>query len=228
VRRVTTFPVILVLLAVVAACGGSAATPSPSSEDPAPLETPHPVDPTAEDTAEPTPEESFPTEPPLVTSEPEESFPTEPPLITPPPGTSIPATSCSDNVDEQGFYAAVAGRVDWSVYCPGLPTGWRIGSGHYDVGRQGFLNISYTNRSGARLELSEGHFCDEADGCVPDGEDAGAAAFGDQTGTLVAGSDGSFAIVVDQSAPVSWLLIGRSIDEATFRDLAANLSRVEP
>jgi hypothetical protein len=216
-------------MSIVAACGGTATSPSAPPDETFPLETPTPAL-TDEPTAEPTPEESFPTEPPLVTSEPtpEESFPTEPPLITPPPGTAVPATSCSDNVDEQTFYAAVVAKVDWAVYCPALPAGWRIVTGHRDLNGRGFLEITYTDRSGARLELHEGAFCSQADGCVPAGEDAGAASFGDQAGTLVAGSDGSWAIVVDRGAQVSWLFVGRSIDEATFRELAANVLRVEP
>jgi hypothetical protein len=219
VRRVTVLALAVILLWVAAACSGGA-TSSPSAEETTPLDTPSP--------AEPTPEESFPTEPPLVTSEPEESFPTEPPLVTSPPGAPVPVTSCSAKTDEQNFFAAVVAKVDWAVYCPGLPAGWQIVTGHRDVSGRGFLEISYRNRSGAGLQLREGAFCGQADGCVPAGEDTGAASFGDLTATVVAGSDGSWAIVVDRAAPVSWLLVGSSIDETTFRDLAANFLRVEP
>jgi hypothetical protein len=225
VRRATSLALALLLVFTAAACGGSAASSAPP-DDAFPLDTP-PVDQTDEPTTQPEPGESFPTEPPLVTSEPEESFPTEPPLITPPPGSAIPAAACSDNTDEQNFYATVVSRVDWDVYCPGLPTGWRIRTGNYDVSGTGYLAISYTNGSGSRLELSEGSFCDAPGGCVFDGEDAGAASFGDLAGTLFAGSDGSWAIVVDPGASAGYMLIGRSIDEATFRELAANMARVE-
>jgi hypothetical protein len=211
------------LLWVAAACSGSASS-SPSVEETTALDTPPPLEPTTE----PTPEESFPTEPPLVTSEPEESFPTEPPLVTSPPGEPVPATSCSSKTDEQNFYAAVVAKVDWAVYCPGLPAGWQIITGHRDVSGRGFFEISYRNRAGAELQLREGAFCGQADGCVPAGEDAGAASFGDLAGTLVAGSDGSWSIVVDRGTPVSWLIVGSSIDETTFRDLAANFLRVAP
>jgi hypothetical protein len=235
VRRVTTFAVLLVLALVVASCSGEAASPEPTDQFPletlTPLETPEETFPPEPPLEEPFPsDEPFPTEEPLDTPAPEESFPPEPPLITPPPGTSIPATSCSDNASEQGFYARVVLEMDWDVYCPGLPAGWHIGDagGRWRSAGSGFMEISYEGRSGALLELKEGAFCDQADGCVPAGSDAGAASFGDLPGTLIAVSDGSWAIVVYPGADISYLLIGQSIDEATFRDLAAGLTRVEP
>ena len=233
-RRVTTFAVLLVLALVVASCSGEAVSPEPTDqpvETLTPLETPEESFPPEPPLEEPFPsDEPFPTEEPLDTPSPEESFPTEPPLITPPPGTSIPATSCSETASEQNFYAEVVARMSWDVYCPGLPGGWHIGDagGRWRSAGGGFLEISYEDRTGALLELKEGAFCDQPDGCAPAGSDAGAASFGDLPGTLIAGSDGSWAIVVYPGADISYLLIGRSIDEATFRDLAAGLTRVEP
>ena len=214
----------MVVALVAASCGGAATTPEPSEQ--VPLETLTPLE---------TPEESFPTEPPLEepipSDEPfpsEEPIPTEPPLVTPPPGTSISATECSDNTDEQDFYAAVVAQVDWAVYCPRLPAGWHLETGSYRLSGTGRLEITYENRSGSQLRLGEGAFCATSDGCVPAGTDAGAASFGDLAGTLIAGSDGSWAVVVDPSADVSYLLVGQSLDETTFRNLAAGLTRVEP
>lgn len=243
VHRVTILAVAVVLATVLAACSEASSSSAPPERSLA-VETLTPLEPAESFPTEPpleppidtpAPDESFPTEPPLDTPAPPEeslppegSFPPEPSLVTPPPGGSQPVTACSDSTDEQNFYAAVVAKVSWAVYCPGLPAGWRIVTGHRETGRVSFLEISYTNRSGARLELREGMFCSQADGCVPAGSDAGAASFGDMAGTLVAGSDGSLAIVVDRGADVSWLLVGRSIDEATFRDLAANMIRVEP
>jgi hypothetical protein len=220
VRRVTTFALIVVFALVVASCSEAATSSEPS--DQALVETLTPLE---------TPEESFPTEPPF--EEPlgsDEPFPSEEPLITPPPGTSISAIECSENANEQGFWARVVIEMDWDVYCPGLPAGWHIGDagGRWRSTGTGFLEIFYEGPSGALLELKEGAFCATSDGCAPAGSDAGAAPFGDLSGTLIAGSDGSWAVVVDPSADVSYLLVGRSIDEATFRDLAAGMSRVEP
>jgi len=242
VRRVTTFAALLILVLATASCGGASSSEPPDETFPletlTPLVTPEESFPTEPPLEEPIgSDEPFPTEPPLEepipSDEPlpsEEPIPSEPPLVTPPPGTSIPATSCSDNTSEQGFYAEVVAAMDWDVYCPGLPAGWHIGDGggRWRSAGDGFLEIFYEGRSGARLVLREGAFCAEADGCVPAGSDAGAAPFGDLPGTLIAGSDGSWAVVVDRGAQISWLLIGQSIDEATFRDLAAGMTRVEP
>ncbi len=87
--------------------------------------------------------------------------------------------------------------------------------------------MSYTGPGGARFELHEGAFCAEADGCVPDGPDAGSAAFGDQSGTLVSASDGRHAVVVDRGDQISWLAIGDGLDVEVLKDLAAALVRVE-
>jgi len=173
VRRVTTLALSLIVALVAASCSGTAASPEPSEqavETLTPLETPEESFPTEPPLEEPLPsDEPFPSEEPIASEEP---LPSEPPLMTPAPGTSIPATECSDNTSEQDFYGKVAAGVGWDVYCPRLPAGWGIVTGHYELTSGGFLQISYRLRSGARLQLSEGAFCDQADGCVPAGSDA--------------------------------------------------------
>lgn len=234
VRRVTVLALIALLL--IAACSEAA-----SSEAPSQLETLTPIDePIDEPTEEPLPTEpppiepveSFPTEAPPITPEPgpEESFPTEPPVIEPEPGRAGPATDCSDNAKEQEFWAKVVAAMDWDVYCPGLPAGWAIGAdgGLWRSAGVGYAEISYRMRSGPQLKLSEGAYCQGADGCAPAGDEVGSASFGGLVGTLIAGSDGSWAVVADPDAEVSYLLVGQSIDEATFRELAAGMIRVEP
>lgn len=89
------------------------------------------------------------------------------------------------------------------------------------------MRIAYTGPDGARFELSEGAFCDDADGCVPSGPDAGPAAFGGLSGTLVIGADGRYAVVVDRGADRSWVAIGVGLDVEVFKDFAASLVRVE-
>ena len=85
----------------------------------------------------------------------------------------------------------------------------------------------YRGPNGAQFELHEGAFCGDADGCVPGGSDAGSAAFGDQSGTLVTGDDGRYAVVVDRGDDISWLAIGDGLDVEVFKDFAAALVRVE-
>lgn len=89
------------------------------------------------------------------------------------------------------------------------------------------MRIAYKGPGGARFELSEGAFCDQADGCVPSGSDAGSAAFGDLSGTLVIGDDGRYAVVVDRGASRSWLAIGIGLDLESFKDFAAHLVLVD-
>ncbi len=194
-------------------------TPSPSVAAPS-------VEPTVEasltpeatptPTAEPTPAE-------VATA-----TPTTPASGDPPPsGAAGSADACSGNDDNRSFFSDAATAFDWPVYCAVLPARWFVADGQYRSARGGWLEIFYQGPGGARLELHEGGFCEEADGCVPDGPDAGTAAFGDQSGALVNAVDGRYAIVVDRGAARSWLAIGEGLDVETFKDLAAGLVLVQ-
>jgi hypothetical protein len=121
----------------------------------------------------------------------------------------------------------VADAVDWEVYCPVLPAGWFVDHGTYSLADSGWIEISYNGPRNARLELSEGAFCDEASGCVPDGTELGPGMLGDRAGVVHALADGSWAVAVDRGADVSWLLVGRGVTEQTFRDIAAAAHRVD-
>jgi hypothetical protein len=162
--------------------------------------------------------------------------PTEAPTATPtaaasaeptPTAEAGSAATCTGNDDNRAFFADVAAAFDWPVYCAVLPPRWSVESGRYRSAGGGWMEMFYRGPNGARFELHEGAFCDDGDGCVPDGPDAGSAAFGDQSGTLVNGSDGRFAVVVDRGDDISWLAIGDGVDVETFKDLAAALVRVE-
>jgi len=124
------------------------------------------------------------------------------------------------------FYGSVATAVDWTVYCPVLPNGWFVEAGQYRLANGGRLAISYRGPGGARFSLDEGAWCSDGTGCVPAGSGMGTTAFGDLTGTLIATSDGNFAISVDAGSPVSWLLTGDGLDEATIRTFGAALIAV--
>jgi hypothetical protein len=142
-------------------------------------------------------------------------------------GTSGPAEQCTGSEDNRRFYRGLAADVDWAAYCPILPSGWFVVDGSYSLSGGGSMEIVYRGPGGARIELAQGAFCDDSDGCVPDGGDIGQAAFGDRVGTLVAGDDGSYSIVVDRAADVSWLLTGVELDEPQVRSIAADLMRIE-
>jgi hypothetical protein len=133
---------------------------------------------------------------------------------------------CTGNQNNKDFFAAVADAAGWDVFCPVLPTGWFVDSGSFRLANGGWLMISYNGPGDARIELSEGAFCDEPGGCVPDGTEVGSGLFGDREGTVVAATDGSWAISVDRGAPISWVLVGSGVDEAAFRDLAGSLLQV--
>lgn len=192
----------------------SSPTPSAASIEPTVEPSPTP-DPTAAATAEPS------EAPTPVPSEPDTSA--EPS----PTGATGSEASCTGNDSNREFFAKVAATVDWAVYCPSLPARWSVDAGQYRLAGGGRLHIVYKGPGGARFDLSEGAFCDAADGCVPAGTDAGSAAFGDRSGTLVIGTDGRYAIVVDRGAERSWLAIGSGLDVEVFKTFAADLIRLD-
>ena len=194
---------------------------------PTPLTAPSVTVPSAEPSAEPaaTPE---PVATPVPTAEPTET-PTEPPASGE-PGASAEAGSagaCTGTAANRDFFAKVAAAFDWPVYCAVLPARWSLGSGSYRSAVGGRMEITYNGPGGAHFELHEGAFCDLPEGCVPNGADAGTAAFGDLSGTLVTGDDGSYAVVVDRGKARSWLAVGVGLDLDTFKGFAAALSLVE-
>ena len=137
-----------------------------------------------------------------------------------------PATDCTGTGENRTFYASVAAAVEWTVYCPVLPSGWFVEQGSYRLPAGGRLTITYRGPGGAHLTLSEGAWCTDGSGCTPAGANAGPAAFGDREGALVAGDGGRIAIVVDPGAPVSWQLTGDGLDEGTLRMVGAALIAV--
>jgi hypothetical protein len=144
-----------------------------------------------------------------------------------PSGEAGSADACTGSDDNRAFFADVADAFAWPVYCAVLPARWSVESGRYRSAGGGWMEMLYRGPNGARFELHEGAFCDDTDGCVPDGSDAGSAAFGDQSGTLVNAVDGRYAVVVDRGDDISWLAIGDGLDAEAFKDLAAALVRVE-
>ena len=210
------FPALFLVAVLLVACNDTAA-PTPST----PAASASAVAPTSEP---PTSEE------PPASEEP--STPTEtatPPVDEPSSSAStVPgaAAACSGSDKNRDFFRAAASALSWTVYCAVLPAGWFVDTGQYRQAGGGWVEIAYRGPGGARLELHEGAFCAEGDGCVPSGTELGDAPFGDRTGTLVALDDGGFALVVDRGEKTSWLAIGTGMDEAAFRKIAAALAPV--
>jgi hypothetical protein len=228
-RRRRSFPLLFLLVAaVLAACGGPSATGTPvatGTSQAVPTEAPVASESTSTDeTAEPTEtDESDETDP---TDEPIDE-PTEAPSGGPPAGVIGSADECSGNDGNRDFFRSVADAVDWPVYCAVLPEGWFVDAGQYRLANGGWLEIAYRGPSGARLELSEGSFCEDADGCIPGGSDAGEGSFGDLPATIVTLDDGGTAIVAGRGEAQSWLAVLTGVDESEARDIAAALLRIE-
>jgi hypothetical protein len=148
------------------------------------------------------------------------------------PGSSDPpsvdpgaAAECAGNDDNRDFFIAVAGAVDWAVYCPVLGSGWFVESGQYRLAGGGWMEIGYHGPGGARIALREGAACIATD-CLPTGDDLGPAAFGDMDGTLLGLDGGGYAVVVKPGATPSWTITGSGLDQSTFEGIAAALVRI--
>lgn len=214
---------ILVLASVLAAACGTSGPTSDATASSTPSAAPSSAEPAS---AEPTEGTSEPS--PATSETPGESAsPTE---SGSPDASALPtaADSCTGDQSIHEFYVSVANAVDWPVLCGVLPSGWFVATGSYRLANGGKLVISYKGPGGATLALSEGSFCQDAGGCVPSGTDAGDAAFGTMSGTLVALDGGDWAIVVDRGASPSWLLVTHGLDQATTTSLAAALHEVAP
>ena len=221
-RRRSIPRLLLPVLAVLLAAGCIGQDDVRDEASPTPTASATAAAPSEEPSAEPSPTAEA-TPAPTATPTPTTAASTEPTPI----GEAGSADACTGSDDNRAFFADVAAAFDWPVYCAVLPARWSVESGRYRSAGGGWMEMSYAGPSGARFRLHEGAFCADADGCVPDGPDAGSAAFGDKTGTLVTGSDGRFAVVVDRGDDISWLAIGEGLDLEAFKDLAATLVRVE-
>jgi hypothetical protein len=162
---------------------------------------------------------------------PETAAPT--PTATPTAGISAGASpsegaaavdGCTGSDDNRMFWANAAKAMRWPIYCPSLPARWVVVTGSY---RGGAIDITYKGSGGPTFQLREGTFCTDADGCVPEGEEFGNAAFGDQTATLLHLSDGRIAAVVDRGEQISWLAFGDGLDDAQFAAFTGALIRLD-
>jgi hypothetical protein len=218
--------VVLLLVLVVGACGQAASTNQPGvTDEPGATDAATPSGTIETPSGEPSGEQPTTSVEP-TTPDPSTADPTDSPAgPTTDPGS---ATGCTGSDENRDFFASMAAAVDWTVYCPVLPDGWFVADGQYRLAGGGWMRINYDGPGDAGILLQQGAFCTEGSGCVPGGQDAGQAAFGDRTGTIVAGGDGSWSIVVDRGAVLSWLLVVTGLDEASARTVAADLRPVAP
>lgn len=231
-RRAPVASVLLVLL-LVAACGGS----TPSGDAGSSAISPSVAPGASADTGSGAPSSSQPPAssapadspgPSPVGSNAPGSTDSGTPSVGPSPAAGGAAAACSGSAGNQAFYANLAASVSWDVYCAVLPKGWVVASGSYRLANGGKLDISYRGPGGATLSLSEGSFCTDGSGCVPSGGDSGTASFGQMPGTLVTTDAGGFAIVVARGQQPSWLLVTGGLDQATAVAFGAALARVSP
>jgi len=212
------FPTLFLAAVLAVACNGAAAPTPPVTDPGATAGSATAAPPTSEAQTSPPPSEP-PSAPPVDS----------PPVVKPSPPASAapgPAAACSGSTENRDFFRAAASVLNWTVYCAVLPAGWFVDSGQYRQASGGWVQISYRGPGGARLELHEGAFCSDSDGCVPPGTDTGDGQFGNKTGTAVALDDGGWAVVVDRGEQISWLAVGTDLDEAAFQKIAAALSPV--
>ena len=122
---------------------------------------------------------------------------------------------------------AIAEAVQWNVYCAVLPAGWSVDNGSYHLASGGQVVISYKTATGGHFELKEGHWCtDSPAACAPRDSDIGPLDLGDQAGELMALA-GGFVLYVNAGQNPSWTATATGIDEATFRQLCANVALVK-
>jgi len=218
--RKLPFILLLVVVSAMGACGQATSTDEPTaSAQSGATDAAGPLDSAETPPGEPSSEESTASVEPTISQQPSAT-------AGPSNGSSADpgsAAACSGSDENRDFFASMAAAVDWTVYCPVLPDGWFVDDGRYRLAGGGWMRISYDGPGDATILLQQGAFCAESGGCVPSGREVGETAFGDRTGVLVAGDDGSWSTVVDRGATRSWLLIVSGLDEAAARTIAAEL-----
>jgi hypothetical protein len=141
--------------------------------------------------------------------------------------TALGAAACTGTDDNRTFFEMVASKVKWDVYCAALPAGWHVDTGSYRLASGGRLLMAYKGPNGARIELREGAYCaGTPEECVPDGDDAGPAAFGDRDAHAILGADGSVSIIADAGDPIAWLAVATNVRQSDALDYIEGLVRV--
>jgi hypothetical protein len=196
---------------------------APRKYDPTPIVVYVTPSPTASPSATPSPSPTIaavetPTEVPSPTASPAPTAPLVP---------AMPASLCTGTADNKSFWAEVASKMSWDVYCPVFPSGWFVKTGSYDTGAGGKVTMTYKGPSGAIVTLNEGNFCfGAADICGPSATTVGPVFLADLPATLVTLPGNGNAIYVAPGTAHAYLLSGTGISQATLLSFAAALSKV--
>ena len=112
------------------------------------------------------------------------------------------------------------------MYCAVLPARWSVESGQYRLAGGGWMRIAYRARA---VPASSSPRAPSAIGRWVRAGRSGRRfrRVRRHAGTLIAGDDGRYAVVVDRGARRSLVAIGEGLDVDTFKGFAADLLRVE-
>ena len=221
-RRATRIISLAAAVLLVAACSSSTPTaiivyttptPGPSATatpEPTPTDTPVPTDtpaPTPTIAATPTPVAS----------------PTAAPSPTPAP--TGPGTSCTGTSDPTrgaqnlAFWTGAANKLTFTVYCGVTPAPWFFNGGSYTQPSGGHVQASYKTITGGLITIDEGSFTAAAHGAS-----LVSASFGDQSGTLYAGSSSGFVLIV--TGAHAYQAVGTGLSQSAFTSITAALVKV--
>ena len=196
-----------------AGCAKHTPTPKPVASTPAPAtDTPAVTD---------TPMTSL--SPTLtVASSPTDSGPTQPPSAA-----AVPSTVCAGTADNKSFWGQSATTMSWDVYCPVLPSGWYVTTGHFDGSSGGTIHMTMNGPSGAAIAIDEGAFCTtSADACSTHDSTIGQTVFGDLLGDLDTIAGGGYAVYVNAGTSAGYTLTATGMSQDSFVAIAAAFAKV--
>jgi hypothetical protein len=100
-----------------------------------------------------------------------------------------------------------------------VPKPWFFTGATYTQPSGGHLQATYGTTTGGKITVDEGTFTAAAHGAS-----LGSASFGDQSGTLYAGSSSGFVLIVTGAHP--YQAVGTGLTQAAFTNITAALIKV--
>jgi hypothetical protein len=102
----------------------------------------------------------------------------------------------------------------FTVYCGVVPKPWFFTGATYTQPSGGHLQATYGTTTGGKITVDEGTFAAAAHGAS-----LGSARFGDQSGTLYAGSSSGFVLIVAGAHP--YQAVGTGLTQSAFTNITA-------